>query len=388
MKSVLFLLGATAFSYLLNKILLRFSNNFGIESRQSQNLVRWSTATKPTTGGISFYITFLLGTLTLLFLRPLEIIASHSLLALLLSGTMAFLIGFADDAYGTAPGLKFLGQVLCGAILIFFGIHINYFSLINESYWFLDYALTIFWVVGIMNSLNMLDNMDAVTTTIASSIVMIAMGMVVLQQGLTNMFYVLVAIVGGFMGFLFWNWKPAKIYMGDTGSMFIGMVLAYVGILFFWNVKASPDNISHVRMGLMPLLVFLVPIMDTTFVTIARISKGGSPFVGGKDHLTHNLNRVGIPEEFVPVTLGIVSLISGSLAIFMFLLTPEWSATYSVFFIIYPIALFTLFGTLYIRGTRISKIQELQKERARWRDEILRGDDERETGIVAQPSVG
>jgi len=117
MKSVLFLLGATAFSYLLNKILLRFSNNFGIESRQSQNLVRWSTAAKPTTGGISFYITFLVGTLTLLFLRPLEIIASQSLLALLLSGTMAFLIGFADDAYGTAPGLKFLGQIFCGVIL-------------------------------------------------------------------------------------------------------------------------------------------------------------------------------------------------------------------------------------------------------------------------------
>jgi len=239
-----------------------------------------------------------------------------------------------------------------------------------------------------MNSLNMLDNMDAVTTTIASSIVMIAMGMVILQQGLANMFYVLVAVVGGFTGFLFWNWKPAKIYMGDTGSMFIGMVLAYVGILFFWNVKAAPDNISYVRIGLMPLLVFLVPIMDTTFVTVARLAKGSSPFVGGKDHLTHNLTRVGIPEEFVPVTLGIVSLISGSLAVFMYLLTPEWSATYSVFFLIYPIALFVLFGTLYVRGTRISRIQELQKERARWRDELLGNDSEQGTGMFVKPSVG
>ncbi|MEM6799895.1 MAG: MraY family glycosyltransferase [Bacteroidota bacterium] len=386
MKSVLFLLGATGFSYLLNKILLRFSSNFGIESRQAQNLVRWSTASKPTTGGISFYITFLLGTLTLLFLRPLEVISSQSLLALLLSATLAFLIGFADDAYGTAPGLKFLGQIFCGAILIFFGIHINYFSVMDESLWILDYGLTIFWVVGIMNSLNMLDNMDAVTTTIATTIVMIAMAMIVLQQGLANMFYVMVAVVGGFTGFLFWNWKPAKIYMGDTGSMFIGMVLAYVGILFFWNVKASPDNISLIRLGLMPLMVFLVPIMDTTFVTIARLSRGSSPFVGGKDHLTHNLVRVGIPEAFVPLTLGIVSLISGSLAIYMYLLTPEWSSIYSFFFFIYPIALFVLFGTLYIRGTKIAKIQDLQKQRAEWRDELLREDVDQ--GILAQPSVG
>lgn len=386
MKSVLFLIGAIGFSYLLNKILLRFSSNFGIESRQAQNLVRWSTASKPTTGGISFYITFLLGTLTLLFLRPLEVIASQSLLALLLSATMAFLIGFADDAYGTAPGLKFLGQIFCGVILIFFDIHINYFSLTNPDFWFLDYGLTIFWVVGIMNSLNMLDNMDAVTTTIATTIVMIAMSMVILQQGLSNMFYVLVAVVGGFVGFLFWNWKPAKIYMGDTGSMFIGMVLAYVGILYFWNVKAAPDNISHVRLGLMPLLVFLVPIMDTTFVTIARLARGSSPFVGGKDHLTHNLTRVGIPEAYVPVTLGIVSLISGSLAIYMYLLTPEWSGTYSVFFIIYPIALFVLFGTLYVKGTRIGRIQDLQKEREKWREELL--EKEMNQGVVIQPSVG
>lgn len=168
--------------------------------------------------------------------------------------------------------------------------------------------------------------------------------------------------------------------------MFIGMVLAYVGILFFWNAKAAPDNISHVRMGLMPLLVFLVPIMDTTFVTIARLAKGSSPFVGGKDHLTHNLTRVGIPEEFVPVTLGIVSLISGSLAIFMYILTPEWSATYSVFFFFYPVALFILFGTLYVKGTRIGKIQDLQKERARWRDELLKSEEG--AGMLAQPSVG
>ena len=308
MKSVIFLLGTIGFSYMLNQILLRFSRNFGVQSRQAQqNFVRWSSTTKPTTGGISFYITFLVGTLVLIMMRPATIGTSEPALALLLSATLAFMVGFADDAYGTHPGMKFFGQVGCALILIYFGIHINFFTLWSPDFWFMDYFLTIFWVVGMMNSLNMLDNMDGVTTTIATTILVTTMAMVISQDGLSNIFYVLIAVAGGFLGFLFWNWKPAKIYMGDTGSLFIGLVLAFGGIMYFWNIKASPDNISHIRKALIPLLVFLVPIMDTTFVTIARVARGSSPFVGGKDHLTHNLARIGIPEAMVPVTLGLVS---------------------------------------------------------------------------------
>ncbi|MEO0472491.1 MAG: MraY family glycosyltransferase [Bacteroidota bacterium] len=326
MQSVLLLLGTVGFSFLLNKILLRFSKNFGVDSRQTQqNWVRWSTAAKPTTGGISFFITFLLGMLVLLIVRPEQTATSSPYLALLLSATMAFLVGFADDAYGTHPSLKFLGQMMCGAILLYFGIRIHFFEMVNPNLWFMDYALTMFWVVGIMNSLNMLDNMDGVTTTIATSIAMVGLIMITSLEGLSNIFYAVIAVIGGFVGFLFWNWKPAKIYMGDTGSMFVGMILAFVGIEYFWNIPASPDNISHIRKGLIPLMVFLVPIMDTSFVTFARIARGGSPFVGGKDHLTHHLVHIGVPEAGVPLLLGAISLISGGLTILVYKLIPEWS---------------------------------------------------------------
>ncbi|TAE48729.1 MAG: undecaprenyl/decaprenyl-phosphate alpha-N-acetylglucosaminyl 1-phosphate transferase, partial [Bacteroidetes bacterium] len=288
---------------MLNKILLRFSRNFGVESRQEQTgLVRWASTAKPTTGGISFYITFLIGSLILLIVRPDQKTGSDLYMALFLSATLAFMIGFADDAYGTHPSLKFLGQVCCALILIGFGIHIRFFTQVNPDLLPLDYLLTVFWVVGMMNSLNMLDNMDGVTATIATTIVVSAMTMIISMSGLSNIFYVLVAIAGGFIGFLFWNWRPAKVYMGDTGSMFIGLVLAFVGILFFWNVYSTPDNVSLIRSGLIPLMVFIVPIMDTTFVTFARLSRGQSPFVGGKDHLTHNLARIGVQEQMVPVT--------------------------------------------------------------------------------------
>ncbi|RMG74228.1 MAG: undecaprenyl/decaprenyl-phosphate alpha-N-acetylglucosaminyl 1-phosphate transferase, partial [Bacteroidetes bacterium] len=222
-----------------------------------------------------------------------------------------------------------------------------------------------FWVVGMMNSLNMLDNMDAVTTMIATTIAMVTMVMIISREGMSNLFYVLIVVIGGFAGFLFWNWRPAKVYMGDTGSMFIGMVMAFVGIRYFWNIRVSPDNISFIRMGLVPLLVFLVPIMDTTFVTVARIARRQSPFVGGKDHLTHNLARIGIPEEMVPVTLGIVSVISGMLAFFAYKLTPEWQGFYSFLFASYPVLVFGLFIFLYRKGTRIGRYRDLMAERQR-----------------------
>lgn len=360
MLSVLLLLGAFGFSWMLNKILLRYSHNFGVESRQNQeNLVRWSSTIKPTTGGISFYITFLIGALVLMVLMPVEVGQSSRMLALILSATLAFMVGFADDAYGTHPGLKFLGQVFCGVILISFGFHINFFSIDNPQLLILDYLLTVMWVVGLMNSLNMLDNMDAVTTTIATTLVMSTMIMLTWREGLSEMFFVLIVIAGAFAGFLMWNWRPAKIYMGDTGSMFIGLVVAFLGIIYFWNIPASPDNVSHVRKMVIPLIVFIVPIMDTTFVTFARLSRGSSPFVGGKDHLTHQMVRIGVPEQMVPVTLGLVSVVSGLLAFFAYTLIPEWTVLHTALFTAYPVFAFALFAFLYLKGARIAKEKAL-----------------------------
>lgn len=371
MESVLILFGAIGFSFVLNQILLTFSKNFGVDSRQAQNIIRWGSTSKPTTGGISFYITFLVGTLVLLVLRPDVASSASRYLALFASATLAFLVGFADDAYGTHPGLKFLGQIFCGVILIAFGIQIHFFTLWAPELWVFDWFLTVFWVVGMMNSLNMLDNMDGVTTTVALSIIITTLAMIISAHGLTNLFYIFIAVVGSFAGFLYHNWRPARIYMGDTGSMFIGLVLAFGGIMFFWNIKASPDNISHVRKALIPLMVFLVPVMDTTFVTFARLARGSSPFVGGKDHLTHHLVHIGIPERFVPVMLGIISLVSGGLALFAYKLIPEWNPAYSVIFTAYPVCIFALFTYLYRKGGRIGKMKDLIAHREKLRLERI-----------------
>ncbi|MEM6630158.1 MAG: MraY family glycosyltransferase [Bacteroidota bacterium] len=382
MESVLIFLLATAFSIILNNILLRFSTNFGVASRQSQNLVRWASTSKPTTGGISFYITFLLGSTLLFIIHPELALNSPDYLALFLAATGAFLIGFADDAYGTHPWLKLAGQIMCGVILVYFGVYIHFFSLMSPGLLYADYALTLLWVVGLMNSLNMLDNMDGVTGTVALSILVISMGLAIKGVGLNYFFYLYVAISGSFIGFLFYNWKPARIYMGDTGSMFIGLVVAYLGIRYFWNIDTSPDNVSYLRIGVIPLMAFIVPIMDTSFVTIARIRRGVSPMQGGRDHLTHHLVHIGVPEMFVPILLGFLSLLSGGLSILAYVLIPEWDPMYLISFGVYPIVMICTFSYLYRKGARIGRMKAVIAEREKLRKEFGQTENQEELELL------
>jgi UDP-GlcNAc:undecaprenyl-phosphate GlcNAc-1-phosphate transferase len=364
MQSAIILLGACGFSYLLNIFLIRYSRNFGVQSRQGQNIVRWASTRKPTTGGFSFYITFLVGAIFVVVSHPETLASPNKMLALLLSASLAFIIGLADDAFGINPRLKFGGQLACGAILLAFGVRIHFFEI-----WPLDAMLTLFWVAGLMNSLNMLDNMDGVTSTTALSILAVTMAKVILDEGTSTLFFMLTAISGGFIGFLFVNWKPARVYMGDTGSMFIGLTLAFFGIVYFWNIETSPDNISYIRRGLIPLIAFLIPIIDTTFVTFSRLFRGVSPFQGGKDHLTHHLAHVGIPESLVPVLLGMASIISGGISLMAFLLIPEWTSQYSLWFSLYPLGMFIFFFFLYKRGEGMGKVKDLMAKREAQRKE-------------------
>jgi UDP-GlcNAc:undecaprenyl-phosphate GlcNAc-1-phosphate transferase len=349
----------------LNIILFRFAKNFGTKSRQVNTTVRWGSTSKPTTGGIGFYITFLLGTIILFLIHPgnfFDGAMKNNYLGLFLSASLAFLIGLADDAVNTPPNMKFFGQVLCAVILIIFGVQIRYFDIP-----LMDWALTIFWVVGMMNSINMLDNMDAVTTSVSLAIVSVTLGMSVFVGCPMHIYQILVIIAGSFVGFLFLNWKPSFVYMGDTGSMFVGLVLAYTGIMFFWNIKTTPDNIDFIRKGLIPFMTFMIPILDTSFVTVARLRRGVSPFTGGRDHTTHNLVHFGVPEAMVPALLGTLSLISGGMAIFAHYLIDNWMPIYTFLFTLYPVLIFSIFIYIYQKGKALGKLKDIKSQREKLR---------------------
>ena len=362
---LLTLICSAIFTIVSDAVLLNFFETKGIRVSKNNDAIRWASTAKPTIGGISFFLTFILALLAyaLFYLGvgaptgTSEVMQSEFLQLAGLTGVviLAFFIGLMDDAYNTRPFLKFLVQVTCGVIMIAAGVHIQLFNNI-----LIDYPLTLFWVVGIMNSINLLDNMDGVTGTISLTVLISMLAVVFTHGGITAepFTFVIIASCGTMIGFLFHNWKPAKLYMGDTGSQFLGALLAFVGIKFCWNIPVDETGaVAQSVQVLTPLLIFIVPIMDTTFVTVARIMRKQSPFVGGKDHLTHHLSYVGVPEKWVPGLLGLFGLLSGLLAVY-FPMVENWAHSYSFIFAGYLVIAFVTFFLIYKRGERIGNIKE------------------------------
>jgi UDP-GlcNAc:undecaprenyl-phosphate GlcNAc-1-phosphate transferase len=256
-------------------------------------------------------------------------------------------MGLADDAYNTKPLLKFLAQVSCGGILVASGSCIDIF----EAYW-ANVLLTLFWVVGMMNSINMLDNMDAITTSV--SIAVLAAGLMAMMViGPVDPVYMvlLVGSMASLTGFLFFNWNPSRMFMGDTGSQFLGVFLAFVGIRFFWNTPSIEGHWEPSRQVISAIMVFLLPIVDTTVVTLSRIGKGRSPFVGGRDHTTHHLSYAGLSDGQVALVFIGLSLLHVFLTFVMFRYIPVWKNLHTTIFVTYMALLFVTMFTI-TRRTR------------------------------------
>lgn len=331
---------ALVFSLLINSLFMRFARTLGMREKDLA-LERWSLSHKPAFGGIGFYIVFLTCFTLHGVLFPSDgAMLRPELLGLLAATSLGFLMGLADDAYNTRPLLKFIVQLACGAILIGSGTVIDLF----EARW-ANIALTLLWVVGMMNSINMLDNMDAVATVV--SIAILAAGtMAMLATGAMDPVYVLLLVgtMAALCGFLFYNWNPSRMFMGDTGSQFLGVLIAFVGIRFFWNAQGPTGAWEPARQVLAPLIVFLLPIVDTTTVSINRIMRGRSPFVGGRDHTTHHLSYLGLSDGQVALTFIGLSLLNVFLAYTMFRFVTVWSNLHTAVFVSYALA---VFGTLF-----------------------------------------
>lgn len=339
-----FFIGMIIFSYVMNTTLLRLIKTLGV--RDSANLVRWSSRKKPAIGGIGFFIVFLLASGSYsIFFDPQEVFKNTGVLGVLGFTSIAFLMGLADDAYDTRPWMKFAVQFICGIGTIATGNVIHIF----DSEW-ANYILTIFWIVGIMNSVNMLDNMDGITGTVSLFIgVMLLLIMNFAHRSDSFDFYLVMGVIAAIIGFLYFNWHPSKMYMGDTGSQFLGYFLGALGIKYCWNAGDFIPQITAEREVLLAAVVFLLTMADTTAVTISRLRARTSPFVGGKDHTTHNLSYLGLTDSqvaFVFIGLsGVLALIVTAILMFV----DEWSMSYYYVIIVILSAIFiTLLGlTVY-----------------------------------------
>jgi len=297
-------------SLLINYILLKFARTLGIRSRSSEE-IRWNPSHKPSLGGISFYLNFLFSFIFLVLINPDFNSIKWAVFGFLLSGSLAFIMGLSDDAFNTQPLLKLITQIICALILVYSGVYIKLFenALIN-------YALTILWVIAMMNSFNLLDNMDGITGIISLAItgffVVLSVSM---KQANSYVTIFNICLLGSILGFLFYNFHPSKMYMGDSGSQFLGLFLSAMGIELCWN-----NNFTNAVQGIqvenicLVFLVYLLPIIDTTTVFINRIARGTSPFIGGKDHTTHHLFFKGITEKRIAILYFFISFIACVLA--------------------------------------------------------------------------
>lgn len=335
---IVFFFGSLCFSLLINGLFLRFAKSLGIRNHdQNETIIRWGSTSKPAFGGISFYISFLIS--TSLFAILFDTSIDKSFLGVLAASSLGFIIGLADDAFNTKPILKFSGQLLCAFILIYTDNVIHLF----ESN-FLNNALTLLWVIGLMNSINMLDNMDAITTSISITIICSALFMILLQKQYDSIYLViLLGVAATLLGFLYYNWNPSKMYMGDTGSQFLGVFLAAIGIQFFWNFEDANQELISSKQALTAILVFIMPIIDTTTVTINRIRRGQSPFVGGKDHTTHSLSYMGFTDRHVAFIFAGISLLSLFFLFYIYNYVTDWSYLHIGSIFAYCLVLFIIF---------------------------------------------
>jgi UDP-GlcNAc:undecaprenyl-phosphate/decaprenyl-phosphate GlcNAc-1-phosphate transferase len=340
MISIGYFLVLFVFSLMVNALFLRFFKTLGIRNHTDGTIIRWGATSKPAVGGITFYIMFLLSvaSYSILF-EPSQQIYQMGFVGLLLACAAGFIIGLADDAYDTRPLLKFGIQFLSGLILIASGIYIKIFP-----YQPLNFAFTLFWVVGIMNSVNMLDNMDGITSIVTIGIIANTIYRIFSHSDFNNMhLLVLIGVLSSVIAFLRFNWHPSKMYMGDTGSQFLGVFLAAMGIIYFWNDPYASLTPATGKLFCITLMTFILPILDTTIVVVNRLSKGQSPFVGGKDHTTHSLAYLGLSDRQVALVFLALAACSLSLNIMISEILTEWNHLYTALFAGYFLMLLTFF---------------------------------------------
>ncbi len=322
------------------------------DSKDPDTSIRWGNTSKPAFGGISFYIIFLASFAFYATLFSSEPIVK-SFVGVLIASSLGFIIGLADDAYNTKPLLKLLGQILCGVVLV---LTDNCIELFDSS--FLNYSLTIFWVVGLMNSINMLDNMDGVTTVVSVGVILGSLCSLVIIGEYDHFYsWLLLGVLASLLGFLYFNWNPSKMYMGDTGSQFLGVFLAAISIYFFWNSKGnSGSETSELAKVIISLLAFLPSIVDTTVVVINRLLKKQSPFIGGKDHTTHHLSYLGWTDRSIAIFFFCLSVLSIGIGLYLNHYVIEHSLTVNLLSIVYCLVVFT--GLFAVTKINKSKIKE------------------------------
>ncbi len=260
----------------------------------------------PTMGGLAIYLSVVITTIIFL---PID----RTLFSIIAGGTLIVISGIIDDVWELSAKKKIVFQIAAALILIWGGVRIetvtNPFSSSNPllNLGFFSIPITIFWIVGIINTLNLIDGLDGLSAGVAM-ISSLSLMFVAGKFGLTSIIALSATVAGACLGFLPYNFNPAKIFMGDTGAMFLGFMMAVISIE---GVMKSVATIAIV----VPIIILGVPIFDTTFAIFRRLLSGQSVATADKGHLHHRLLDRGFSQKKTVLILYGVSALFGVFAV-------------------------------------------------------------------------
>ncbi len=303
-RYLLILLAALGGTFLVTPLMRWVALRSGIVDRPSARKIHLTPI--PLLGGLAIYLGF---SLSIFFLTPPQ--RRSETLAILLGASLVALVGLWDDRRGLKPHWKMLGQLLAGGLLILGGVQIGVFR------WnWLNILLTLVWVAGITNALNLLDNMNGLSAGVAA----VAAGFFLLlsvSSGQILVSTMAAALLGACLGFLRYNFGTATIFMGDAGSLFLGFILAVLGIKLRFPAPLFPPNADLIT-WMIPVIVLGLPIFDSTLVTVSRLRRGRNPFTTpGKDHLSHRLVARGMNQREAVLFIYVLGFALGMLAILL-----------------------------------------------------------------------
>ncbi len=262
------------------------------------------------------------------------------------AATFLFGVGLIDDLLNIRPYQKLIGQLIGAGILVLSGL-----KLPLTGFEIIDLWLTVFWVIGITNAINLLDNMDGLAAGI-SAIASISLALNFWVNGLSNELLLTSALIGALVGFLVFNFNPASIFMGDCGSMFVGFLLS--GTVLLNQVGGRSRGIFAILA--VPVLILFVPIFDTTFVTVLRKLWGRKASQGGRDHTSHRLVALGLSERTAVLMLYGFAVVAGVLALMVGQIGPAKSfALIGVF-----VAVLVIIG-VYLSNVKVYEAEDEQR---------------------------
>lgn len=264
----------------------------------------------PRLGGLAIFLGFLGGFAAII--PSLSKIHTNTAWALLLGGSAVIFTGFFDDRFGLRPRYKLLGVFIAALILVFFDLRVSFITIpfsdsIQVQEW-MSIAITLFWIVGVTNAVNLIDGLDGLAAGV-SSIAILTIMILSFMMGNTTVFLLGAIVLGSALGFLYFNFYPARIFMGDTGALFLGFCIATLSILGF--KKATLVSF------IVPLLIIGVPFVDTAFAIIRRKINRQPISVADKGHLHHCLLRMGFSHRTTVLIIYGVSLLFSALALIL-----------------------------------------------------------------------